>query len=107
MKMNKQNLLIMAMVGVAGYLVYKGMRVGGVGTSTTGLKGTAFPQLFLPIAKPAQGQAYDPLNPGQFIWMTDLMNGTAHEIATGTYDYNSNVFAPISSALKDFLNANK
>jgi hypothetical protein len=80
------NLLLVGMLGAAGFLVYKAF---GLGSSKGGtVSGTSYPAFYSNSYTPAKGSSYNPVNPGQFTWTKDLLNGAVTDYYSGNNPMN-------------------
>jgi hypothetical protein len=80
MKIKSEDGVILALAGVAVYMI---MKTGGIKLPT--LKSIGLPATFASLNpfKPASGTAYNPADPGAYIPNAQLINGTIHDYYAG------------------------
>lgn len=78
--MKKDNLIVVGLVGAAGVLVAKAMGFNLSSLTGSGAQATTFAQSIWQPFKPLTGVPYNPVNPGQYIPNSLLINGTIHDV---------------------------
>lgn len=89
MKLNTENVLIVGMAGAAVLLIVKatGLKIPGF-SSLTGTVQTFAQSVWNPT-RPSQGIAYDPVDPGAYIWTHELINGAIADYNSGSNSANN------------------
>lgn len=100
--MKKDDILVLGLAGVAAFLVAKaaGLQLPSFGSLTTGAQ--SFAQSIWTPFSPAPGTAFDPVDPGVYIWNNSLINGAIHDYYTG--NTGSNTTPTVQEIFDDVLN---
>lgn len=99
--MKKDDMIVLALAGGAALLVAK-----AAGLTLPSLSGLMSPQsfqssIYRPLS-PFAGTAYDPVDPGDYIWNNSLIAGSIHDYYSG--DVSSYGTPTVQSLFGDVLN---